>query len=1382
MLSICLVLFQSVAPAPAPQQDLGVELSIDREQWKRVENGYQANVDYIADFAGTLHVWIECGEPSGQALRVTAADGTLLASYACADSPTVPYVMAGVRAGDRLRLEIVGRTQPDASACKLQLRASPETPATEAASEQGETHLAEIRSVRSRPVSATDRLRQQVRIASDAAAQLIAVPGIGTSERGCATLASIDRFIPASERSAEKACTRRRILLEHFLRTRPGTHTDIQSARLRLAAALQLLADHAAAAGLLEEAYAALAATHSERTELARDVRTRLASNLASNGAAAQARAVLNRALDEFLHDDGWDSPDVQTARVDLGELLARLEDYDEAIGVFEAALRAFDAQVSPDSALLRTTLVKLVNVCREASRPCLMQTLRIVELDLREDPVSSKARGWRTRCFEDLQKAELHTERLNLVSKCAAALERASGELDRLDAERGVDVLRSYSALATDIARMGDQKSALAMARAAMPIALCPAPEQELDAQRARLELGGVLYDAGDAQAAREVESVAVEAMSRALPDDDYELNKYRYQYSATLFSIGEVLESKLLRETILRNLRRFPNDDNLVVTTKHGLAFSMRSLGDYDGSRSLFESVLESYSRTLDPSHPHVSMAVDGLATTLRWSGDPQAALALNDRALALAEGRARNEVTYLELRDSRAWTLDALSRTDEALALREQLLAYAREHLPESHQLRLSIEEGIVDSLLARGRAAEATEIAEHVKAVRDVALSAPSIRHEWIRVRETRALAWQLRLRAYTGQPADPSVEENYRLRCVANARFVAEAELRTIRTALLSMSAREAESTCINRGAGVDLALFVASGMGVCQPDPGLVQVAAILSESSRSAASTSAKIRRAGTRSDRVGELRELLRRQALELTIQSRRGARSDDYRSVIAARDRTEQLLIEALRSESPDSAASSLFDLDTLRQRLGEGRVAISFRRCSNYELFTRSVPSSSVRFECETRATPHLVAFVFRPPTAQSGAAAEPVTVVDLGEIALIEAAVADWRSAIGVDGDRSVGVSNVRDVRVRATGDVLRSLILDPLDRAFPGLTHIVVALDDVLHLVPLDCLPAGSGNGLVGEHRRVEVRTSLSELQWPMPRPSGTGPLVCVGSPAFNSNPVEPDGSDLEALTNASMAQPRTDALFRGGRWSAGFSPLPFSGEEAASISDLYTEVFDGRSHVALLQRARASRAALWQLAPGARWLHVATHGWFAADSVRSWNDPLPALLDGSGATQRTSNEQVEGMSPMLLCGLALAGANLPDDERGGAKGLITAEELATLDLTQCELAVLSACDTNVGVRRAGQGVASLQQALQMAGARSVITSLWRVPDEATKELMLDFYRRLWVERKPKWLALWEAKLTIRDAKDDGGRSKYSTRDWAAWVLTGEPD
>ncbi len=91
---------------------------------------------------------------------------------------------------------------------------------------------------------------------------------------------------------------------------------------------------------------------------------------------------------------------------------------------------------------------------------------------------------------------------------------------------------------------------------------------------------------------------------------------------------------------------------------------------------------------------------------------------------------------------------------------------------------------------------------------------------------------------------------------------------------------------------------------------------------------------------------------------------------------------------------------------------------------------------------------------------------------------------------------------------------------------------------------------------------------------------------------------------------------------------------------------------------------------------------------------------------------------------------------------------------------------------MLSACETQVGIRRAGQGIASLQAALRVAGARATVTSLWKVGDEAARELMERFYTHLWRDGLPVGEALRRAQRDLRDA----GRPP---RDWAAWVVSG---
>src|SRR5262249_10938312 len=147
------------------------------------------------------------------------------------------------------------------------------------------------------------------------------------------------------------------------------------------------------------------------------------------------------------------------------------------------------------------------------------------------------------------------------------------------------------------------------------------------------------------------------------------------------------------------------------------------------------------------------------------------------------------------------------------------------------------------------------------------------------------------------------------------------------------------------------------------------------------------------------------------------------------------------------------------------------------------------------------------------------------------------------------------------------------------------------------------------------------------------------------------------------------------------------------------------------------------------------------------------------------------------------------LSGLVLAGANKPTEQD---TGILTALEVAELDLSGVELAVLSACETGLGEVAGGEGVLGLQRAFQVAGARATVTSLWAVGDQPTKELMTAFYARLWDRKKPlgKAEALAGAqRLMLKEGLKRGmvRRDKIDDKDarvppfyWAAFVVAGD--
>ena len=121
----------------------------------------------------------------------------------------------------------------------------------------------------------------------------------------------------------------------------------------------------------------------------------------------------------------------------------------------------------------------------------------------------------------------------------------------------------------------------------------------------------------------------------------------------------------------------------------------------------------------------------------------------------------------------------------------------------------------------------------------------------------------------------------------------------------------------------------------------------------------------------------------------------------------------------------------------------------------------------------------------------------------------------------------------------------------------------------------------------------------------------------------------------------------------------------------------------------------------------------------------------------------------------------------AWQGEKIPE---GVEDGILTARDVSQMNLLNTELVVLSACQTGLGDVKGSEGVYGLQRAFKMAGARYLMLSLWKVPDETTKEFMVTFYRHL------------SSGMTIRDSyrntqKELSGKYPNDPFKWAAFIL-----
>lgn len=172
--------------------------------------------------------------------------------------------------------------------------------------------------------------------------------------------------------------------------------------------------------------------------------------------------------------------------------------------------------------------------------------------------------------------------------------------------------------------------------------------------------------------------------------------------------------------------------------------------------------------------------------------------------------------------------------------------------------------------------------------------------------------------------------------------------------------------------------------------------------------------------------------------------------------------------------------------------------------------------------------------------------------------------------------------------------------------------------------------------------------------------------------------------------------------------------------------------------------------------------------IHVATHG-FAFREAQNVN------MSPFGVDQYISYKYAE--DPMIRCGLMLSGSNISWTgnprkmiDSTGEDGILTAAEVANLNLSKTKLVVLSACETGLGKIEGMEGTFGLKRGYKLAGVEQLVVSLWKVPDDETQELMTNFYRDLAVTYDP---------VASFDKAQRALRHKYPTQPdkWAGFVL-----
>jgi CHAT domain-containing protein len=346
-------------------------------------------------------------------------------------------------------------------------------------------------------------------------------------------------------------------------------------------------------------------------------------------------------------------------------------------------------------------------------------------------------------------------------------------------------------------------------------------------------------------------------------------------------------------------------------------------------------------------------------------------------------------------------------------------------------------------------------------------------------------------------------------------------------------------------------------------------------------------------------------------------------------------------------------------------------------------------------------------------------------------------------------------------SDIEDVITE--GRKLRAVLFDPIKTVLGYNNRIFIAPDGQLAKLPFEVLPTDDGKWLIDQFQFSYLGTARDLVRYEKIDAQPRSDAIVAVDPDFDlaKGSIALKIKESEHLLLGKQSRELDNTIER-------FESLTDTREEGEHIAQVLS--------VRPLIREEVLESTIKQCR-SPYILHIATHGFFLSNQKIDYKSTATALT--KDMTGLLSGNNLE--DPLLRSGLALAGANtwlkrgiLPHEAQDG---ILNAEDVLALDLWGTKLVVLSACETGLGGIVNGEGVFGLRRSFTIAGAQTLIMSLWKVPSEETKRLMIDFYNRLLHDTESRADALRKSQLAMKEESEEYAHPLF----WGAFICQGNP-